>query len=882
MSNSSLINIGLSGVRAHQQALATTGQNITNASTPGYSRQRVNLEAQVTTGAGTGMQGVLVQGVERIVDEATLGQLRLDTSSSARLDALSEQLAQVDLLLADEATSLNRGFDAFFAALQSAASSPTSLPGRQLVLSEAEGLVMRFQSLDGRLREQRAAVNRQAQGEIDAVNRLATSIGELNARLTGLEAQDGNTNALLDQRDELLRQLAERVDVRTVAEGKLGMNVFVGKGQALVVGATVRTLELSASGAVTVSGEAGGAGLAVDVRGGSLGGLLGFREQTLDPVINDLGRLALAFAGTVNEMHGEGLDLRGAYGGNLFADLNAASAVDNRVVAANQMANASTVTLGVRIEEPTALMASEYRVRFLDVGGTFEVRRESDGTVVANGSIGAARPQAVSFDGLSLEIGEGEIRAGADFRVTAAALGVNDLGVALRDPRDLALAGPVAFLTGDANQGSGQIALSTVDDVGTPLFSGTGELLPPLLVRFTADNRYEVLDATDRLNPRPLNPPMWGLPFVPGGVQALLPDADQQLIVADGQDANALPDAVATSLDLGAVANAVGSETLRLSRIDPQSGAATALGSVAIQPGMSARAVAAALEQLDGVSAAARTELTISNLRDNGIGEPLTVAVNGERLVLAPGSSLDDLADAISASATLRDAGIRARSDGTTLTLTAERGDDLSLHVAGDVTDGITVSDSRGASLDLDGAGPGDVFATVSVAGSVRLLLESGLRLESDSAVPGGGLFSAAPVAQPAGLGFQAGISGRPRAGDTFEIRFNDAGNLDNYNALALAELQVRAMLGDPPISFSEAYSGIVEKVGIRTSQTRTDAQAAEALLQQSVARRESVSGVNLDEEAANLIKFEQGYNASARVVSVAKEIFDVLLGAVA
>ena len=83
------------------------------------------------------------------------------------------------------------------------------------------------------------------------------------------------------------------------------------------------------------------------------------------------------------------------------------------------------------------------------------------------------------------------------------------------------------------------------------------------------------------------------------------------------------------------------------------------------------------------------------------------------------------------------------------------------------------------------------------------------------------------------------------------------------------------------PANFSETYTSIVEKVGIRTAQLRADTQAAEALLAQSVARRESVSGVNLDEEAANLIRFEQGYNASARVMQVAREIFDVLLGAV-
>ncbi len=881
MSDSSLINIGLSGVRAHQSALATTGQNITNASTPGYSRQRVNFETQVTAGAGTGLQGVLVAGVERIVDEATLSQLRLDTATSARLETLSQQVEQVDLLLADQATNLNRGFEAFFAALQSAAGMPTSLPARQLVLAEAEGLVMRFQSLDGRLREQSTAVTRRAQSEIDIVNRLAAGIGELNARLAGLQAQDPNSNALQDQRDELLRQLAEHVDVRTVAEGELGMNVFVGKGQALVVGASVRTLALAPTGEVQLRGQDGNGNMAVDIRGGSLGGLLGFRDQTLNPVISELGRLALAFAGTVNEMHAEGLNLRGDYGGNLFAELNTAAAMENRAVAANAAGNGSGVVLGVRVDDPAALVASDYRVRFLDAGETFEVRRERDGVVVASGSAGTSRPLAVSFDGLSLEIGAGEILSGADFRVTATALGVSNLGVALGDPRDLALASPVVVRAGDANQGSGRLALSSVDDVTGPLFAGDGELLPPLLVRFTSADRYEVLDATDALNPRPLEPPVWGVPFVPGGVQALLPDSGTQVVVADGQDANALPTGPTTTFDLAPTANGFGAETVRLLRLEP-AGAAVPAGSVEIQPGMSARAIAAALETLDGVSAAARTELRITDLRDNGIGEPLTVAVNGERLVLPPGAGLNDLADAIEASTSLRDAGIRALSDGNTLTLTSERGDDLALHVAGDVTDGITVSDAQGRSQDLNGSGPGDVFQAINVGGSVRLLLDPGLQLESDSAVPGGGLFTSAPQALSAGLGFQATLSGRPQAGDTFEIRFNEAGNLDNYNGLALADLQVRPVLGDPPISFSEAYSGIVERVGIRTSQARTDAEAAQAMLAQSVARRESISGVNLDEEAANLIRFEQGYNASARVVSVAKEIFDVLLGAVA
>lgn len=881
MSDASLINIGLSGVRAHQAALATTGQNITNASTPGYTRQRVNLETQVSNGPGVGAQGVTIQGVERIYDAAAVGQVRSDTSSKARHDEILGQISQIDSLLADETSSLNRGFERFFDAVQSAADAPTSLPARQLVLSESQGLVAQFRAVDGRLRDQLQTVNQQAEGEVSEVNRLATAVADLNARLAPMRADDPSTNALLDQRDELLRRLAEHVDVTTVAEGALGVNVFVGKGQALVVGSNVTALELSAAGQVQIQSRDGGARTPVDVHGGSLGGLLSFRDQTLRPVLAETGRLALAFAASVNEVHAEGLSLRGEFGGSLFADVNAAAVQASRVIAGNEAANRSDVDLALRVDDPAALAASDYRLVFDATASSFAVRRDSDGSVVASGSVSPGAPAQVSFDGLTLSL-DGVVQAGADFLLSAAGSGVAGLSVAVGDPRDLALASPLAVATGDGNRGSGRLAVSALTDSANPLFSGDRELVPPLLVRFTSSTSYEILDNSDPLDPTALSPPLWGLPYASGGQQPLLPEQGQQLLVSEGQDSGALPAAVAQSPDLQPAANGYDTETVRFLRTDPGSDAVSDIEQVELQAGTSARAMAAALQQVEGVTAAARTDLTITELRDNGLGQPLTVAVNGEALVLPAGSGLTDLADAINASSTLGAAGITATSDGTSLNLVAAYGDDLTLHVAGDVSDGLTVADASGATLNLAGSGPGGPYDTITVGGSVRLLLDAELTVESDSGSPGGGLFSAAPTALPAAFGFQATLSGRPEAGDSFAIGFNDAGNLDNHNALALASLQTSPTLGDPPVTFSEAYSSIVELVGIRTSQARTDAQAAEGLLQQSVARRESISGVNLDEEAANLIKYEQGYNASARVVSIAKDIFDVLLGAVA
>ncbi len=881
MSNASLINIGLSGVRAHQAALSTTGQNITNAAVPGYSRQRVSLETQTSLGAGADTQGVRVQGVERIYDQAAVNQIRLDGAAKARLDTLTEQLSQVDDLLADQSINLNRGFEQFFAALHGAAGAPTSLAARQLVLSEAEGLVARFQGLDGRMRSQRDDLDRQVASEITRINQLAGSLGELNARLGPMRAGDASTNALLDQRDELLRQLSELVDVKAVPEGELGMSVFLGKGHPLVVGTNVSALQWEPGLGVRISGAGSDVSSAVSVRGGSLGGLLAFREQTLEPVLQELGRLALGFAGTVNDIHATGITLRGEFGGSLFGDVNAERLQAARVMAANPAAESSSAKLSVRVDDPSVMVASDYLVRFTGAAAEgYEIIRSRDGEIVSSGSA-TARPLAVSFEGLTLQVDSGQVRPGAEFRIAAAERGVAGFSVALVDPRDLALASPLAISHGAANRGTGSLTLTSVEDVSTGPLAGDGALNPPLVVRFTSPTSYDVLDNSDPTNPQPLSPPVWGLPFVPGGAQPLLPDAGQRLLVSDGRDSGGVSGGVVQTSTLEPAANRFGNETLTLMRTDPATGRASADGRVEIAPGMSARAIAAALEGLDGVSAAARTEVSITGLSDNGIGQPLTVAVNGEALVLPAGSGLNDLADAINGSAALRAAGIEARSEGTSLRLTAQRGDDLALHVAGDVTDGIRLTDRHGRTAELRGSGPGGGYDTVTVGGDVRLLLEDGVALQSDSVAPGGGLFAAAPAALPAALGFQARIAGRPDAGDTFAITFNEAGNLDNHNALALAELQVRPTLGDPPASFAETFSRTVELVGIRTSQARTDAQAATSLLEQSVARREAISGVNLDEEAANLIRFEQGYNASARVVSVAREIFDVLLHAV-
>ncbi|TIH09300.1 flagellar hook-associated protein FlgK [Pseudomonas leptonychotis] len=144
---------------------------------------------------------------------------------------------------------------------------------------------------------------------------------------------------------------------------------------------------------------------------------------------------------------------------------------------------------------------------------------------------------------------------------------------------------------------------------------------------------------------------------------------------------------------------------------------------------------------------------------------------------------------------------------------------------------------------------------------------------------------TAGPPAVPVPFDYEVAISGRPQGGDNFSVSFNTNGVSDNRNALKLIDLQNRTTIGINPLapattgsSFTDAYGDLVERVGTLTSQARVDGEATGSILKQATNNRDSVSAVNLDEEAAKLIQFEQYYQASAQIIQVARSLFDTLI----
>ena len=144
-----LLDTAISGLRVSQSALRTTGHNIANANTDGYSRQKVETATNIPDQSGAGYigTGVRVTAVERTVNEFVVGQLRTDTSLNGELNAFDDNVTQLNTLLSDQSTGLSQALDRFFSTLQSASDDPTSVPARQLVITESESLVVRFNTI---------------------------------------------------------------------------------------------------------------------------------------------------------------------------------------------------------------------------------------------------------------------------------------------------------------------------------------------------------------------------------------------------------------------------------------------------------------------------------------------------------------------------------------------------------------------------------------------------------------------------------------------------------------------------------------------------------------------------------------------------------------
>mgnify|MGYP001573289187 FL=1 len=465
MASGDMLGVGISGLLAFQRALATTGHNIANVNTAGYSRQRVELVTQTPQFAGNGYigTGVRADSIKRLYDDFLTLQVRTSTSSYNRLDRYHNMASQVDGLLADSQTGLAPALQGFFNAVQGVANDPASIPARQALLGESGTLVDRFHALDRRLTELNSRINADLKSAVTEVNNLATSIASLNQEIARAQGSGQTPNDLLDQRDNLIGQLAERVSVTTVAQSDGSVNVFAGNGQTLVAGFQSMALSVTPNvydptrsdigytiGSTTVN-------VTSQITGGTLGGALDFRSQVLDTARAALGRVAAGLAKTFNDQHLLGMDLNGAMGGSFF------TAPTPAVAPASTNSGGS---VSVAVTSASGLQASDYRLRY-DGSNAYTLTRLSDGTTTAIATGGASPYTTSAIDGFTLTITAGAA-TGDTFLVKSVTGSAGGIGLAVSDPNKIAAAAPIRTAATLANAGTGAISAGSVNTPPPP------------------------------------------------------------------------------------------------------------------------------------------------------------------------------------------------------------------------------------------------------------------------------------------------------------------------------------------------------------------------------------------------------------------------------
>ena len=479
---SSVFNIGLTGLNAASVNLATTGHNIANASTPGYHRQSVVLQASFPNISGDGVfgTGVNVNTATRAYSQFLDSQVSASQGRLAYLSAYQSQIAQMDNLLADPNSGLTPALSEFFNTVNELASDPNSAATRQGMLSGASTLTTRFHALEERLSGMFLAANSQVKDLVTSINGLAKEIASLNRSVVVAEAAGGAhaANDLRDQRDEIVSQLNKLTGASTVAQSDGSINVMIGSGQNLVIGDVPLSLEVTISKEdvrrvdVGYASASGTAIITPSLTGGQLGAVLAFQRDELDGALTSLGRIATVLAYQFNDQHRLGQDLSGQAGGVFFS-------VTPPVVMIGG-SNAGTATVTADIVDATALLASDYRVGY-DTGN-YTITRVSDGT----SSVFASLPQTI--DGVRITLASGTPATGDSFLVQPTRSAARTINIALVDGAQIAAAAPVRTAPGANNSGQAVIDGGVVN--GPPPVNPN--LLQPVTITFTGTSTFDV------------------------------------------------------------------------------------------------------------------------------------------------------------------------------------------------------------------------------------------------------------------------------------------------------------------------------------------------------------------------------------------------------
>ena len=494
MSSSALMSIGTRAMFANYASMQTTGHNIANAQTPGYSRQTVELATSggQNTGAGFFGKGVDVVTVQRASDAFLETQAQTASSMAAMDDARSTNLQQLETVFPPGDNGVGAAVGGFMNAFVDLANSPSDASARQVILSDAAEVADRFATAGAQLDRLQNGVTSDLRNSVAQVNQMAAQVAKLNYDIAGLRGSSQSPNDLLDQRDQLVKQIGNLVKVNTITASDGSVGVFIAGGQRLVLGAEAQQLAVTpdpantARSTISISNSGVLQELSPDLLvGGSISGLLRYQDEDLVSARNQLGQMAASVSSRVNQIQGFGIDLGSPPGaGDPVFSVGAPIAIPNTHNARDSAGGfASSISLSVT--DATQLKASDYTlVADPASSGSYIVTRESDGvkfSMAPNGgsfaftrlSDGAAMGD--SMDGFQITV-NGTPGTSDSFELQPVGHAAVGMKRVLDNPAGIAAASPMTAVAGVANKGTATVAgLAVVSSSNDPTISAAIE-----------------------------------------------------------------------------------------------------------------------------------------------------------------------------------------------------------------------------------------------------------------------------------------------------------------------------------------------------------------------------------------------------------------------
>ncbi|MEW6994594.1 flagellar hook-associated protein FlgK [Colwelliaceae bacterium MEBiC 14330] len=466
----SLYQTGVSGLLAAQQHLATTGHNISNVNTEGYTRQRAEQNAAVGQVSGPNFigSGTYIQDITRVYNQFSYKEQLNNQSNLGGADALNGRLTQLDQVMSTSGNALASSIEQLYQGLNGVADNPDDTGLRSIVINQAKTLSNDFNTLNDNIEQMAKSVN----GEIEQVTRniseISLEIAKINDTILQSQGlnQGGQANDLLDKRDQLVSQLSEYTRVNTIVDDNGVMSVMIGQGNTLVAGITPLTLEVAAGDPDPVQSSLRlvGPNSSVALNGAKLGGALGagfeFRDQHLAQTQHEIDRLAMAISSTLNNSQASGLDLNGQQGINMFTDINSLALQAGRV--ASPSTNAGNLQAQIFITDTALVPTDQFEVRLS--AGELVMTNLTDGSITNLGPAnGAGTVHSTPF-GFDFVESTGAASPDDSFIITPGKNSAALIDVTLNNTNAIAASSAVGVSASTNNVSDGAVVITAVND----------------------------------------------------------------------------------------------------------------------------------------------------------------------------------------------------------------------------------------------------------------------------------------------------------------------------------------------------------------------------------------------------------------------------------